>query len=138
MSVIRMMGIVLFCCFFSMATQANIHIYHFDSPQQEQQFYHLTQELRCPKCQNQSIADSDAMVAQDIKSQVYQWVIAGKTNQWITHQLTDRYGDFIHYRPALTSATAILWVAPPVLLVFIISLIVWIIRRRNRVEETQS
>lgn len=128
-------GALLIFFLWSFSAQAAIQIYSFDDAEQERAFHTLTQELRCPKCQNQNIADSDAMIAQDIKARIYREVREGKTEEQIVAELTQRYGDFIHYRPSFKLNTAVLWLGPPALLVIVVTL-VWvnIARRKNDVE----
>ncbi len=95
--------------------QAAINAYSFSSPEQEQRFRQLTEELRCPRCQNESLAGSDAPVAQDLKDRVYLMLQAGKSNRDIKEFLRARYGDFVIYRPPLRWRTLVLWLGPWVL-----------------------
>ncbi len=91
---------------------ATIDAYQFEVPEQEAQFRKLITELRCPKCQNQNISDSNAGLAKDIKDRVYKLVLEGKTNQEITAYMVERYGDFITYRPPVRRDTWFLWFGP--------------------------
>lgn len=116
----------LFC---SAGAIASIEVYQFDSPEYEARFKRLIQELRCPKCQNQNVADSDAMIAKDIKDRVYEWVQEGRTEAEITGFLVARYGDFVTYKPPLKGSTLILWFGPP--LAFLVILIVIVMRVRR-------
>jgi cytochrome c-type biogenesis protein CcmH len=84
-------------------------------PQQEARYRVLVQELRCLVCQNQSIADSNAPLAEDLREQVRAQLIAGKSDSEITGYLTARYGDFVLYRPPFKRSTALLWLAPALL-----------------------
>lgn len=86
--------------------------YAFETAQQEQMFNDLTRELRCPKCQNQSIADSDAPLAMDMRQLVYQMVMEGQSREQIIDFMKVRYGDFVHYQPPFQNSTIILWVGP--------------------------
>lgn len=76
-----------------------VDTYTFDTPQQEQLFHELVAELRCPKCQNNSLADSDAELARDLRQLVYEKVRAGESRDAIIDYLVERYGPFIHYQP---------------------------------------
>ena len=105
---------------------AAIDLYEFDTPVQEARFTALIAELRCPKCQNQNIADSDAMIAKDIKSRVPQLIGEGKSDSEITAYMVDRYGDFVTYRPPLKPVTYLLWFGPPI--AFIVAVIVILVR----------
>lgn len=123
--------ILLLALLFSTLAQAdNIDIYPFDSVAQEQQYRHLTESLRCPKCQNNSIADSNAMIAGDMRLKVYQLLRAGQTPEQINAYMVARYGNFVSYQPPLTPLTLILWAGP--LLFVIIGALVIILRSRQR------
>lgn len=103
------------CCFmllsWSMA-HAETAIYKFENPEQEKLFYELTAELRCPQCQNNNIAESNAGLSSDMRSKVYEMVLEGKSKQEVVQFMVDRYGNFITYNPPVTASTIILWVAP--------------------------
>lgn len=86
--------------------------YQFNSVQEEQLFRELTAELRCPKCQNQNIADSDAVVAKDLREKVLQLVQEGNDKDQVVDYMIDRYGYFVHYKPPVTPLTLLLWVLP--------------------------
>jgi cytochrome c-type biogenesis protein CcmH len=79
-------------------------------------FRELTKELRCPKCQNQDIADSNAPIAADLRKEIFRMLGEGKDNQQIIDFMVDRYGDFVRYKPALNAKTALLWFGPAGLL----------------------
>lgn len=88
----------------------------FDSEEQEERFDDLTEELRCLVCQNQSLADSDAVLAQDLRNEVFVMLQQGNTDEEIKRFLVDRYGDFVLYRPPLRKDTLLLWLSPLLLL----------------------
>jgi cytochrome c-type biogenesis protein CcmH len=88
----------------------------FANQQQQERFNKLTEELRCLVCQNQNLADSDAPLAHDLRREVHEMVLAGRTNQQIKEFLVTRYGDFVLYRPPVQKNTYLLWLAPLVLL----------------------
>ncbi|MEC7699280.1 MAG: cytochrome c-type biogenesis protein [Pseudomonadota bacterium] len=102
--------------------------FSFDTPAQRESFLKLTAELRCPMCQNQNIADSDAMIAHDMRRKVYALLKQGKTEQEVIDFMKSRYGDFVHYQPPVTAATLWLWAAP-VLFIFIALIVV--VRRKS-------
>ena len=83
---------------------------------QEARYHQLINELRCLVCQNQTIAESTAPLAIDLREQVQKQLAAGKSNAEITTYLTDRYGDFVLYRPPFKASTALLWIGPFLLL----------------------
>ena len=84
-------------------------------PEQRELYDRLTNETRCLVCQNQTIADSNAALAVDLRREIRGMVEAGQTEQEIKIFLTDRYGEFVLYRPRWSAATAVLWLAPIVL-----------------------
>jgi len=88
----------------------------FANPQQQERFNKLTEELRCLVCQNQNLADSDAPLAHDLRREVHEMVLAGRTNEQVKEFLVTRYGDFVLYRPPVQKNTYLLWLAPLVLL----------------------
>jgi cytochrome c-type biogenesis protein CcmH len=88
----------------------------FANDAQRQLYQQLTAELRCPQCQNQNIADSNAIVAVDMREKTYQFVSEGKDRQFILHYMINRYGDFVHYQPPLTRYTLWLWLLPLLML----------------------
>lgn len=116
---------------------AAIDTYQFANDTDRERFHELTKELRCPKCQNQDIADSNAPIAADLRKEIFRMLGEGKDNQQIIDFMVDRYGDFVRYRPALTGKTALLWFGPAGLLLGGLVIIVVIVRRR-RVERSDS
>lgn len=112
------------------ANAASIELYEFDSPQQEAQYRGLIEELRCPKCQNQNLAGSDAPIAQDLKQKTYEMVKDGRSDSEIRDYMFSRYGDFISYKPPVRPSTWILWFFPPLLLVALI--IGWIYKTKTK------
>ena len=111
---------------------AAIDTYEFANDAERARFRELTQELRCPKCQNQDIADSNAPIATDLRREIYRMLGEGKDNQQILDFMVARYGDFVLYKPALTSKTAVLWFGPFALLLGGLVLIGVIVGRRRR------
>ena len=93
-------------------TAAPIEFHEFDNLDQEQQFQELIKTLRCPKCQNNTIGDSNAELAVDLRQKVYEMTKEGKSEQEIIDYMIARYGNFVTYNPPLTLATSILWVGP--------------------------
>ncbi|MGE4798789.1 cytochrome c-type biogenesis protein CcmH [Yersinia hibernica] len=115
---------------------AAIDTYTFSSVAQEQQYRELTEQLRCPKCQNNSIADSNATIAADMRGKVYELQQQGDSKQQIIDYMVARYGNFVTYEPPVTAATLILWVGPA-LFVLIGALIV-VLRARRRGEKNTA
>lgn len=101
-------------------------------PVLEARLLRIAAELRCLVCQNQTIADSHADLAQDLRRQVREMLVRGDTDQQILDYMTARYGDFVLYRPPVKSTTALLWYGPAVLLVGGLVALVLVLRRRSR------
>lgn len=94
------------------ADEANVE--GFDSLQEEQRYRDLTAELRCPKCQNQNIADSNAPIAKDMRDRVYQMMQDGASNEEIVGDLVGRFGEFVRYKPEVDRRTLLLWATPAI------------------------
>ena len=90
--------------------------YPFDSVKEQERFHQLTQQLRCVVCQNESLADSTAPLANDLRDQLYQMVKDGKSNEDIIDYMTARYGKFVLFKPPLQTSTVLLWALPFVFL----------------------
>jgi cytochrome c-type biogenesis protein CcmH len=103
-----------------------------DDPVLEARMLRIAGELRCLVCQNQTIADSHADLAQDLRRQVREMLQQGKSDQEIIDYMTARYGDFVLYRPPLKATTALLWFGPALLFVGGIAGLVLVLRRRSR------
>lgn len=123
--------------FISLAVFAQQDRYQFDSNEQAVRFEELTKELRCPKCQNQNIADSDAVVAKDLRDRVLALVKDGKSKDEVIDYMIDRYGYFVHYDPPVTPTTLILWVLPVLIVIIGFGFIV-IRQRKASVKQTWS
>ena len=96
-----------------------------------QRYHHLIEELRCLVCQNQSIAESDADLAADLRRIVYEMIERGESDEAITAYMTERYGTFVLYRPPLTPSTVALW-AGPVLFALLGGTILFVTLKRRR------
>lgn len=90
--------------------------FQLETVQQKQWFIELGKELRCPKCQNQNIADSNATVSLDMKRKVHQLLLKGQNKDQILGYMKQRYGDFVHYSPPVNSGTLMLWILPLLML----------------------
>lgn len=123
--------LVLFLLSFSALAPAAVEYRAFSDPDREQTYQTLISELRCLVCQNQTIADSNADLAKDLRQQVYEMLQQGKSQQQIVDFMTQRYGDFVLYRPAFNIKTGLLWMGP-VLFLLIGLIAVIVIARRNK------
>ena len=101
-------------------------------PELEAKMLRISAELRCLVCQNQTIADSNAELAVDLRNQVRDMLRQGQSEQQIIDYMTARYGDFVLYRPPVRGATFLLWFGPAVLMVGGLAALVLVLRRRSR------
>jgi cytochrome c-type biogenesis protein CcmH len=101
----------------AMTASAVIETYDFSDPTLEARYRQLSEELRCPKCQNQNIADSNAPISRDLRNLLHKQLEAGASDDEILDFMVARYGEFVRYRPAVDQNTALLWYAPGLLIV---------------------
>ena len=106
------------------------------NPEQQKTYELIISELRCLVCQNQTIADSNAELAGDLRRQVFEMLQQGKSKDEIVTFMTDRYGDFVLYNPPLKTKTALLWLGPFALLLTGLSMIALVIRRKKKAATT--
>lgn len=104
----------------------------FEDPELQARYERLASELRCLVCQNETIKDSNAPLAADLRRELREQMQAGKSDAEIRKFLTDRYGDFVLYKPPLTARTLLLWAAPLLLLVIGLVAAGVVIMRRSR------
>lgn len=124
-------GIVLALCLVG-GVQAAIDAYEFNTDAERERYRTLVEELRCPKCQNQNIADSNAPIAMDLRREIYRMVEEGQSNEQIVDYLVARYGDFVRYKPPVNAKTLVLWYGPIALLVLGFGVLAFILIRRRR------
>lgn len=114
---------------------AAIDTWQFKDEAQEQAFREITSQLRCPKCQNNSIADSNAMIASDMRQKVYELQQQGQNQKQIIDYMVARYGNFVTYEPPVTPGTLVLWLLPAL---FILGGIFVVVRRARKGQQTTS
>ena len=115
--------------FFILSTSAyNQMVYEFEDSMQEKRFYALILEIRCPKCTSGSIASSDVPVSRDLKNKVYELILDGSTDTEIKKYVSERFGSFSNYRPALEGSNYFLWFGPFIFLALM--LVIFFIKRR--------
>ncbi len=125
---------------FLLMTSINSHAVdsrQLSDPKQQESYETLTKELRCLVCQNQTIADSNAELAGDLRRQVYEMLQQGKSEQEIIRFMTDRYGDFVLYKPPFAGKTSLLWIAPVLFLLMGLMTIFFVIRRKRATAQVQ-
>lgn len=111
----------------------SVDTYQFSKPEYETRFHDLNKILRCPKCQNQNLADSNSMISQDLRKEVYRLMEEGRSDEQIIEFMVMRYGDFVLYKPKVDNVTYFLWYGPigfGVLGLIILSIVV--VRQRNK------
>lgn len=111
-------------------------VHHFESDADRALYLELNAQLRCPKCQNQNIADSDANIAKDLRAKVYKLVNEGKSKTEIIDYMVERYGYFVYYKPPFNAGTMILWILPIVFVLFTM-LLIWR-KSKSSLEQTDN
>lgn len=114
------------------ANAGPVETFEFKDEATKLRFQMLSKELRCPKCQNQNLADSNAKIAVDLRKNLYNLLQEGKTDQEIIDFMVYRYGDFVLYRPQLKKQTYILWFGPLVLILGFAVGLIFVLRRRSK------
>ncbi len=127
--------IFLLASLLSTVSLAAIAVYEFDTKEQEVLFQQLTKELRCPKCQNQNIADSNAPLAQDLRQKAYELVKQGKDRDQVVDYMAARFGNFVTYDPPMTPATIFLWLGP---LLFVLGGLIVLWQKTKGTNRTES
>jgi len=108
----------------------------FDDPAQQARYERVIRELRCLQCRSETIADSNATLAADLRRQVREMMAAGKTDQEIFQHMTDRYGDYVLYNPPLAARTWLLWGGPILLLLGGAAIAGFVIARKSKLPDT--
>ena len=116
---------------FSSVAFSAIDALNFSSPQQESDYHQLTQSLRCPQCQNNNIADSNATIAVDMRGKVFELLQEGKSKNDVVDYMVARYGNFVTYDPPMTASTLVLWIAP---LLLVLLGVVFLLRRKPKAQ----
>lgn len=116
---------------FSSVAFSSIDALNFSSPQQESDYHQLTQSLRCPQCQNNNIADSNATIAVDMRGKVFELLQEGKSKNDVVDYMVARYGNFVTYDPPMTASTLVLWIAP---LLLVLLGVIFLLRRKPKTQ----
>ena len=120
--------LILWSIFLLSTPAFNQMVYEFEDTMQEKRFYSLISEIRCPKCTSGSIASSDVPVSRDLKNKVYELILDGSTDAEIKKYVSERFGSFSNYRPALEGSNYFLWFGPFIFLALM--LVIFFIKRR--------
>lgn len=116
-----------------------IEFHSFENRQQEKLYLQLIAELRCVKCQNQNLAESNAELAMDMRDKAYELIIKGGSREDVVKYMTDRYGDFVLYKPPFKAKTLLLWIGPPIFLFLSLFMLFKLIRnQKNQPAESLS
>jgi len=133
-----MLFFLIALAFTSSSLLASIDLYEFSTEENQLRYKELTKELRCPKCQNQDIADSNAPIASDMRREVHRLLEEGQDNRSIISFMVDRFGEFVSYKPQVKPATYLLWYGPWALLVFGVLIIIVMASRRASNQKTSE
>ncbi|RUM53880.1 MAG: cytochrome c-type biogenesis protein CcmH [Marinomonas sp.] len=118
------------------STSYATEVLEFKSTEDQQRFRLLTEELRCPKCQNQNLEDSNAGIAIDLRNQIYTMINEGQTSEEIVDYMVARYGEFVLYRPVHDQSTAILWYGPfALLLIGAVIFVLVMVKNQRRINK---
>jgi cytochrome c-type biogenesis protein CcmH len=128
----RLATMFLGLCLLVAPALAVIELVPLSSQELEARYRVLIAETRCPKCQNQNLADSDAPIAADLRGEIRRLLEEGYDDREIATHLVERYGDFVLYRPAVQKNTLVLWFGPLVLALVGLLVLVLIVRRQRR------
>ena len=115
---------LVFLCLLPLFAHAVVETYEFSGESERARYLDFTRELRCPKCQNQNLADSNAPIAADLRRELHRMLEAGMSDEEIVDFMVSRYGDYVLYRPAVSARTVLLWSAP-LLLMVLAALLLW-------------
>ncbi|MEZ8288688.1 cytochrome c-type biogenesis protein CcmH [Vibrio sp. 10N.237.312.B06] len=109
-------------------TSIQVELFEFESFNQQQRAISLAKSLRCPQCQNQNLIESNSPIAKDLRLVVFNMVKAGKSNNEITQYMTERFGEFVLYKPAMSVSNILLWLLPSLLFLLFVYLSVASVR----------
>lgn len=117
-----------------LSATAVVDVYEFQTPEDEARYEYLIDELRCPKCQNQNLSGSDSQIANDLRRELRRMITEGQSDSEIKDFMVARYGDYVLYRPRLTSKTYALWFGPIALLGLGAFVLILIVRSRGKAQ----
>ncbi len=112
-----------------------VETFEFQDEVTKVRFHALSKELRCPKCQNQNLADSNSPIAADLRRELYELLQQGKADSEVVDFMVARYGEFVLYRPRVSNVTYILWFGPALLILIGITVVIVILRKKPATKE---
>jgi cytochrome c-type biogenesis protein CcmH len=112
-------------------TSIQVELFEFDNSEQQQRAISLAKRLRCPQCQNQNLIESNSPIAKDLRLVVFNRVKAGESDREITQYMTERFGEFVLYKPAMNASNLLLWLLPSLLFLLFIYLSVKSVRKSS-------
>ncbi len=131
--IVTMMVAALFLA--NSAYASPVETFKFQDEVTKVRFQALSKELRCPKCQNQNLADSNSTVASALRLDLYNLLVQGKSDAEIVDLMVGRYGEFVLYRPRVSSVTYILWFGPALLILIGVIIVIVILRKKPATKE---
>lgn len=123
-------GVSAWLLFATSIMASPVDTYEFSDDVSRTRYQTLVKELRCPKCQNQNLADSNSQIAVDLREKVYQMINQGKADKEIVDYMVARYGDFVLYRPQVSKLTYVLWYGPVALVIFGLFIVFLVLRKK--------
>lgn len=127
---------LVFCVVLSAPSYSAIDSFEFENEQQQQLFHDLSKQLRCPKCQNQNILDSNSELAKDLRNKTYELVKKGQSEAQVVDYMVARFGNFVRYDPPMTPATIFLWLGPLLFILFAFYFLYVQIKKQNKEDES--
>ena len=135
---VALLSLLLVTLFSSPAFAGPIDTYQFNDEVTKVRFQKLNYELRCPKCQNQNLADSNSPIAQDLRKEVYEMLMDGRSDMEIMDFMVNRYGEYVLYRPRVNSVTYVLWFGPIAFILIGGFVVFLLVRKRDTKPATLS
>jgi cytochrome c-type biogenesis protein CcmH len=128
-----LVGMLVGLLVLSIPANAVIETYEFGDPELRERYHRFTDELRCPKCQNQNLSGSNSPIAKDLRRELHRLLQEGRDDQQVIDYMVGRYGEFILYRPQFNKQTAVLWMAPALFAVLgLVALVLIFIKQRKK------
>lgn len=136
---VSLRAVLILCGLMCLPAWGVIEVDRLSSPALSKRYQQLVAEYRCPKCQNQNLAESNSPISIDLRTEIRRLIEEGASDTKISDYLVARYGEFVLYRPRVQASTYLLWLAPAVLLLLGLLIVVFIVRRQKRgISATQT